>query len=465
MMCGSAWADPVVPDVVGMTEADANGAITAVDNLTVGIVAYDYNDIMAAGLVVSQDPLAGTEVPIGSSIDLVVSLGQPVVPDVVGQMEADANMAIVSVDNLHIGDITYEYNEIVAAGCVIGQSPVGGTAVPIGSPVDVVVSLGQPVVPDVVGQTEADANMAIVSVDNLYIGEITYEYSEIVAAGLVISQSPVGGTPVPIGSPIDLVVSLGAPDPNSLVAHWEFDEGAGTTAYDSAGDNDGTLVNGPTWTTGVLDGALDFDGVDDYVNVGQPESLQNMGKGSIVLWFKPDVTIDNTLDTYLSLFEKNRYGAAYDGDTTLAFTRHSGDQGRLSIDITNDTGGQFIVYSDNSLWPGGAWQHVAATWDNATGVIRMFINGVEQIDRIDDFTGITMSAARDVTMGGNSEKTMYWWEGAIDEVRVYNRALSAEEIQHLYEQGLPGVFYVDGVNGSDLNDGRGGVCDDSKGYR
>ena len=51
---------------------------------------------------------------------------------------------------------------------------------------------------------------------------------------------------------------------NDPVAHWKFDEGNGTTAYDSAGSNDGT-VTGATWTTGQIGGALDFDGVNDYV--------------------------------------------------------------------------------------------------------------------------------------------------------------------------------------------------------
>ena len=66
----------------------------------------------------------------------------------------------------------------------------------------------------------------------------------------------------------------------------------------------------------------------------------------------------------------------------------------------------------------------------------MFINGIEQADRIDDFTGLAMGADRDVIVGSSSEKTEYWWDGAIDEVTIWNRALSAEEIQELYQDGL-----------------------------
>jgi beta-lactam-binding protein with PASTA domain len=200
---------PEVPNVVGMTEPNATAAITAVDNLTVGTVTYDYSDTVAADLVISQNPAAYTAVPIGSSVDLVISLGQPEVPNVVGMTEPNAIAAITAVDNLTVGAVTYEYSDTVAAGLVISQNPIGGTIVSVGSSVDLVVSLGpQTTVPNVVGMTEADANSAI-SDANLVVGTITYEYSDTIAAGNVISQDPVGGTIVPMGTAVDIVVSLG----------------------------------------------------------------------------------------------------------------------------------------------------------------------------------------------------------------------------------------------------------------
>jgi len=73
----------VVPDVVGMTEVDAKSATTAV-GLVVANVTYEYSDTVAAGVVISQNPTGGTTVPIGSSVDLVVSLGQPLAALVLG---------------------------------------------------------------------------------------------------------------------------------------------------------------------------------------------------------------------------------------------------------------------------------------------------------------------------------------------------------------------------------------------
>ncbi|MHC4061671.1 MAG: PASTA domain-containing protein, partial [Planctomycetota bacterium] len=82
-----------VPNVVDTNETDANSAITNA-GLAVGSITYDYNDTVAQGLVISQNPAAGTLVPIGSSVDLVVSLGPPQVPNVLDMTEADANTAI-----------------------------------------------------------------------------------------------------------------------------------------------------------------------------------------------------------------------------------------------------------------------------------------------------------------------------------------------------------------------------------
>ena len=64
-------------------------------------------------------------------------------------------------------------------------------------------------------------------------------------------------------------------EPN-FVSWWQFDEGQGYTAYDSAATNDGT-VHGATWTTGQMGGALDFDGANDYVNVANDDSLNIPG--------------------------------------------------------------------------------------------------------------------------------------------------------------------------------------------
>jgi len=199
-----------VPNVVGMTQTDAEAAITGA-GLTVATITQEYSDTIPVGNVISQDPLAGVSVVIGSAVNLVISLGQQMatVPGVVGMAQAEAEAAIAGA-NLTVGTITQEYSDTVPVGNVISQSPIGGTSVVINSAVDLVISLGPEMVtvPGVVGMAQADAEAAITSA-NLTVGTITQEYSDTVPAGDVISQDPVGGTSVVINSAVDLVVSLG----------------------------------------------------------------------------------------------------------------------------------------------------------------------------------------------------------------------------------------------------------------
>ena len=79
-----------------------------------------------------------------------------------------------------------------------------------------------------------------------------------------------------------------AAEPN-LVAWWKFDEGTGGISYDSAGDNDGILVNAPVWTSGKIGGGLSFDGINDYVDVPDNAALRftKSSSFSICSWAKP----------------------------------------------------------------------------------------------------------------------------------------------------------------------------------
>ena len=133
-----------VPDVTGQPQATAEAAIVAA-TLTVGNVTSAYSDTVAAGNVISQNPIGGTSVLPGTNVDLVISLGvEPVlVPDVVNQLQATAEAAIVAA-SLAVGNVASAYSDTVAAGNVIGQNPIGGTSVLPGTNVDLVISLGPP---------------------------------------------------------------------------------------------------------------------------------------------------------------------------------------------------------------------------------------------------------------------------------------------------------------------------------
>ena len=134
-----------VPSVVNMTQPNATVSLTAA-GLVVGTVTNASSATVAAGSVISQAPAAGTQVLVGSSVNLVVSSGPPPavnVPDVTGATQAAATTTIKAA-GLVLGTVTKASSTTVATGLVISQNPVGGSLVPVGSAAALVVSSGNP---------------------------------------------------------------------------------------------------------------------------------------------------------------------------------------------------------------------------------------------------------------------------------------------------------------------------------
>ena len=257
----------LVPNVVGQMQDAATGTIMGA-GLAVGTLTQQYSLIVPTGTVMAQNPTPGAEVLPGTAVDLVLSKGGIAVPDAVGQTQSAAAVAIVNV-NLMVGAVTQQYSAAVPVGTVISQTPAAGTPALPGTAVALVISRGvQPsVMPDVVGQPQAQAEAAIISA-GLVPGTVTQTHSSTIAVGSVIVQSPATGTELPPGTAVSIVVSLG-PVP---VAEGEGEpvelevarEKLGVALAAADTDNDGRLsfaeaaVAVPGLTQAVFD-ALDAD--------------------------------------------------------------------------------------------------------------------------------------------------------------------------------------------------------------
>jgi hypothetical protein len=197
------------------------------------------------------------------------------------------------------------------------------------------------------------------------------------------------------------VITGGNADGSSgMVCHWKFDEGSGTIAYDSVGDNHGTIYGGQ-WTTGQLDGALDFDGQDDYVEV---PGLTNPVNMTYALWVKAD-GFHGYWNTLIEFENDNPYfGVLITGQLNL-YT-HVTTTATISTD---------------------EWYHIAVTSDGSQSVV--YIDGQQDVA-----TG-TANTATGTGMGIGYHYGDTPFDGIIDDVRIYKRALSAEEIQRLYSMG------------------------------
>ncbi len=195
-----------VPNLAGLVQSAAAASLGDA-GLVVGTVTQAYSLAVPAGSVLSQAPVAGTEVLPGTSVDMVLSRGGIVVPDLAGRMQ-DAASALIAEAGLVVGTVTQQYSLTDPAGTVISQSAAPGTPVLPGAAIDLVVSRGAIAVPDVLGRPQSAAAEAITGA-RLVVGTVTWQYSLTVPVDSVISQSVTAGTPVLSGAVVDLAVSKG----------------------------------------------------------------------------------------------------------------------------------------------------------------------------------------------------------------------------------------------------------------
>ena len=237
-----------VPNVVGLTQSAAASALTAAQ-LKVGTVTTASSSTVPAGEVISESPVAGARVNLGSAVNLVVSTGpaQVTVPNVVGDTQAAATTALTGA-GLVSGTVTTASSSTVPSGDVISESPTAGTSVNVGSAVNLVVSTGpaKVSVPNVVGDTQAAAATALTGV-GLVLGTVTTASSSTVPSGDVISENPAAGTSVNVGSAINLVVSIG-PAKVSVPNVVGDTQAAATTALSGGGLELGTVTTASSST-------------------------------------------------------------------------------------------------------------------------------------------------------------------------------------------------------------------------
>jgi hypothetical protein len=232
---------------------------------------------------------------------------------------------------------------------------------------------------------------------------------------------------------------------HKLVAWWKFDETEGNELSDSSGNkNTGTLMGGPQWqpTNGKIGGALAFDGVDDYIECGNNPSVNLTGGVSVSSWIK--------------------------------FTRHAKDR-KIVSNQDNTTGGYKLgVYDDkvemeirdsgnapstNRFVDGGillepdVWYHVIGTYSQG-GSIKTYVNG--KLDRESETPTMLALSGGMLKIGREPFSDLYWFDGLIDDLRIYNYPLSDAEVTALYAgkelpSTAPGILAASGEKTSTNN--------------
>jgi hypothetical protein len=220
-----------------------------------------------------------------------------------------------------------------------------------------------------------------------------------------IESAGAGGSPATI--PVTLTV---VPPSTGLVGAWGFDEASGATATDASGaGNAGTIAGATRTASGRYGRALSFDGVDDLVTVPDASSLDLTSGMTLEGWIRP-----TTLHYWHTVVLKEQPGQ-------LVYALYAGtDNGRPSGHVF--TTGDMMLFGPSAL-PVNTWTHLAMTWDGLTQ--RIYVNGAQVSST--PRTGTAVTSNSPLRIGGNNVWGE-WFGGLIDEVRVYNRALSAAEV-------------------------------------
>jgi hypothetical protein len=211
---------------------------------------------------------------------------------------------------------------------------------------------------------------------------------------------------------------LGQVRADDLVAVWHFDEGKGSVALDSTGNENDAEVHGARWVQGLFGGALEFDGLDDYVSAA---GLGELREGSAEAWVR---------------FGKDHFGQI----GVIGFGAGDGgknDQALLGFGPDSKEGPTnllaFCIYgvdwqaARSSIAPiQGQWYHLVGTWDKDG--MKLYVNGTPAGASAAWRQGIPLHNA--VLMGAGSWKQ--YMKGTLDEVRIYKTALSEAEVRSHY---------------------------------
>lgn len=229
--------------------------------------------------------------------------------------------------------------------------------------------------------------------------------------------------------------------PPSLEAWWPGDG----EATDIVGENDGTLMGDTTYTEGIVGDAFSFDGDGDKVIVPHDDSLHPAEQITIDAWINP--TSYGMYDPVVT-----KAGGEALAGYILEFL---GDH--IFFGIVLDPYPIGAIYNSPTAYiEPGVWTHVAGVYDG--NYIRLYVNGVE-VDGATYVPGSIRYDTNELNIGGHPVFPDRFFTGLIDEVDVFSRALTAEEIASIYQAGSDGkcrpadVFTVgiDIVPGSDSN--------------
>lgn len=231
----------------------------------------------------------------------------------------------------------------------------------------------------------------------------------------------------------------GGPALDLPVVDISFDEGVGSVVHDESGNNNnGTPYPGTggsqTATSSMWDlggkfgGAMQFDGVDDYINAGNSTSIQLTSQGTLSAWVK----FTNTA-LYPVILGNANFATDRNGYLLYANWQKTGD---FYLQL-NDASGWIYIKTDNGGYNDNKWHHVVGTFDGR--YMNIYVDGERAANPVAQ-TRNAVSGLHNLTVGKDPANPATYWNGFIDEVKIYNFALNVDEVKSLYNQSKSAVI-------------------------
>lgn len=219
-----------------------------------------------------------------------------------------------------------------------------------------------------------------------------------------------------------------------MLTYYTFEEGAGDMVSDDAYFIQGSLYNNPVWGSGVDGGGLTFNGSDQYMTFPDDQDLYDWSVGksfSFELWCQ-SLETENELQVIIG---RETVGSTHWWIGTQSTT---GNAAFFLYDAGQNGGGLIGTSSIND----GAWHHIAAVRDAATGHNKLYVDGVLEADSVFTYsTGFTSSSDVQVANFLQGSTHTYFFNGTLDEIAIYDKALSVAEVKEHYTKGVYNYGY------------------------
>ena len=216
---------------------------------------------------------------------------------------------------------------------------------------------------------------------------------------------------------------------DGLAGYWPLDEGTGTIANDFSGNGHvGTVQNGAAWINGKIGNAISFDGKDSYVRITAASGLPvyNPSTGySVSAWVKGGPQASKAV-----------YAEGNTANSSPVFWLYADSSGKLGVHIRNSNGTSLVpAQTSAGIAFNNSWKHIA--WADFNGAGKLYIDGV--LDRVIAYSpqqiALNTSAMGAMIRGSTGN----FFKGSVDDLRAYNRELSAGEIREIYDSGKDSI--------------------------